>query len=408
MTTPVSPEPKPLPEPAPALDTALAQGRVSRNGRWVLAAMIALGGVGLAAAVGAARREVKPAEPKQTISADPHGVTLTEDAPQWKYVELAVAKAEPPLTPLPAPARVDLDPRRTANVGAPLAGRVESVGVRLGDAVKKGDRLFSVRSAAFADLDRELASAREEVAVKARLHERARELLELKATSEKEVLAAAAERTEAELALKAATAKRHSLSVATGGDNLFWVTAPRDGTVVEVDLFGSQEVGPDREKPLLRLSSLDEVVVVADVQEADAADLRDGMAVQILPQHGGEAVPGAVEHVSQVVDPVRRTVEVRVRAPNPKGTLRPNAFVQVALQPDPENSRVRVPAEAVVSEGSRSLVFIARGGGRLESVPVELGRQRDGEAEIRSGLTAGTRFVSRGALLLLNQIDLVE
>ncbi len=376
--------------------------------RWRLAVLLALVGAGGATAVGLSRREPAQPEPKQTLAADTQGVTLTDDAPQWKYVELSVAQASPPLPPLPAPGRVDLDPRRTANVGAALAGRVESVSVRLGDRVKRGDRLLSVRSAAYADLDRELASAREEVAVKARLNERARELLELKALSEKEVLATAAELKEAELALKAASAKHHSLSVVAGGDNLFWVTAPREGTVVELDVFESQEVGPDRDKPLLRLSSLDEVVVVADVQEADIADLKDGMSVRILPQHGGEPVPGTVEHVSQVVDPQRRTVEVRVRAPNPDGSLRPNAFVQVALEPEGESTRVRVPAEAVVSEGSKSLVFVAKGGGRLASVPVELGRQRDGVAEIRSGLPAGTKFVSRGALLLLNQIDLVE
>ena len=39
---------------------------------------------------------------------------------------------------------------------------------------------------------------------------------------------------------------------------------------------------------------------------------------------------------------------------------------------------------------------------------MQLGRRRDGETEVRGGLEAGVRFVSRGALLLLNQVDLAS
>jgi cobalt-zinc-cadmium efflux system membrane fusion protein len=117
---------------------------------------------------------------------------------------------------------------------------------------------------------------------------------------------------------------------------------------------------------------------------------------------------GTIERISEIVDPKRRTVEVRIRAANEDGALRPNAFVDVTLQTDPENKRVRVPAEAVVTDGQKSVVFISKGEGRLERVPVVPGRQRDGEIELRSGLEPGTRYVSKGAILLLNQIDLAD
>ena len=58
-------------------------------------------------------------------------------------------------------------------LSSPLPGRVDEVRVRLGDQVKAGDRLVAVRSGALADLDRELESARSEVAAKTRVAERA-------------------------------------------------------------------------------------------------------------------------------------------------------------------------------------------------------------------------------------------
>jgi len=41
-------------------------------------------------------------------------------------------------------------------------------------------------------------------------------------------------------------------------------------------------------------------------------------------------------------------------------------------------------------------------------VTVTPGRQRSGEVELRSGLEPGARFVSKGAILLLNQLALEQ
>ncbi len=352
----------------------------------------------------------KPAEapaPSPMI-ANADGVTLTPEAPQWKYVELSVAEEGPPLNPLPSPGRVDFDEKRTANVGSPLAGRVESVEVRLGDPVQKGDRLFSVRSGAFAELERDLEGARADVLVKDRVLQRVKELFALKAAPEKDVLAAEAELKAAELTARAAGAKKQSLKVGSAGDNLFWVTAQRNGTVVDVDVYAGQEVTPDRDKSLIRISDLDEVLVIADVPESDVGDLKVGGQVTVRVQSSAVERTSVVDFISQVVDPRRRTVEVRVRLGNQDRALRPNAFVEVVPMADPSQKRMRVPDAAVVTDGEKSLVFVARGPHRLEPVPVQPGRHRDGEVEIRSGLEVGTRYVSRGALLLLNQVELAN
>ena len=72
--------------------------------------------------------------------------------------------------------------------------------------------------------------------------------------------------------------------------------------------------------------------------------------------------------------------------------------------------RIVVPAEAVVTDDQKSVVFIKReapgGATRLERREVKMGRVRDEKAEIVSGLEDGETFVSRGALLLLNALDL--
>jgi cobalt-zinc-cadmium efflux system membrane fusion protein len=110
--------------------------------------------------------------------------------------------------------------------------------------------------------------------------------------------------------------------VSESGSNLFWVNAPRDGSIVEADVYQDQQVTPDRESPLMRISDLREVIVFASVQEREAAELAPGQAV-LVTSAGREPRAALIEYVSDVVDPQRRTVEVRVRAHNGP---RPAAF----------------------------------------------------------------------------------
>ena len=319
--------------------------------------------------------------------------------------ELAVAEAQPAITP-PAPGRVSFDEKRSTSVTSPLPGRVDEVRVRLGDQVKAGDRLVAVRSGALADLDRELESARSQVAAKTRVAERARELVSLRAAPEKDLLEAEEDLREAQLALKAAIAKRDSLNASIEGDTRFWITARQDGTVVELDVAAGQQVGPDREHSLLRLSNIDRVLVLTDLQEQDAYDVRVGTPATIRTASGDVTRPGVVEYVSQVVDPQRRTVELRVRVQNTDHLLRPNAFVEVALTPDSSHRRVRVPAggggEPTAGAVGR-LRHPRSGPPRADTGDRRPTRGRRGGAAQRPRARR-TRYVAKGALLLLNQL----
>jgi membrane fusion protein, heavy metal efflux system len=101
-------------------------------------------------------------------------------------------------------------------------------------------------------------------------------------------------------------------------------------------------------------------------------------------------------------------VSVRIRAENADGELKPNAFVEVTFRPRETGPIVLVDEDAVVTDGDRSAVFVLKDSRRFEKREVQPGRRRGGLAELRSGLAAGTRYAAKGALLLLNQVDLAD
>jgi membrane fusion protein, heavy metal efflux system len=355
--------------------------------------------------------------PPSGLTVDKDAVEISQDAPQWRYLELATAAVSAPLPGVPAPARITVDEGRSAPIFAPLPGRVERVSVQLGQEVKPGDRLLALRSSALPELGHEEESARAALAVKTALAERVRDLVQLRAVPEKDLILAEQERRQAELSLKAAEGKRRSLRIDAGNDSgLYWVTATRRGTVVERKALAGMEVGPDRADPLLSVADLDEVIVVADLLERDAAGVKIGEKAAVTDVAlGGQPAEGRVEYIAQMVDPVRRTVAVRVRVPNPKHRLRPNAFAQVSFTQSPAGEDQRlivVSSDAVVTDDQKSVVFVRRaapgGKTRLERREVQVGRVREGRTEILSGLHAGDSYVARGALLLLNALDLAS
>ena len=392
------------------MDEAKVPSRAVTRRRGLVAVALVTGG--LLVGVG-----VRPRQPSTEIAAaaapftvDHDVVRVPEGSGTWSYLTLATAALTEPIAPEPVPGRVAFDEARSTPVTAPLPGHVDTVAVRFGQRVEKGDRLVAVHSTALVDVNKELEQSRAEESAREKVVERLRSLVALKAEPEKELVAAEQDLRQARLAREAAELKIRSLDVVETDGNLYWLEASRAGVVVTLNVLAGQEVGPDRSDPLLIIADLGEVIVTADVPEDQVSLLQVGEAAAVVsPAAPDRTIPGRVEYVGEVVDPTRRMVDVRVRVANGERTLRPNAFVEVGFS-IAAPPRVVVPAEAVVNDDQQSFVFV-RGNddrGTLERRAVTPGVQRAGKAEIVTGLAPGETYVSKGAILLLNAIDLAN
>ncbi len=374
---------------------------------WLIAgAVLALVGVWMMRREGSPTAVAAPAP----FTVERGTVRIADGSATWTYLTFATAALGEPIAPEPVPARVAFDEARSTPVVAPLAGHVESVAVRLGQRVERGDRLVAVRSTALVDVYKDLEQAKAEAAAREKAVARLRALVALKAEPEKELLAAEEDLRQSQLARDAAELKLGSLEVGEAGENLYWLTAASAGVVVERGVLAGQEVGPDRADPLLVVADLGEVIVTADVPEDQVGQVHVGQPARVIstavPEH---PIDGRVEYVGEVVDPTRRMVDVRVRVGNDDRALRPNAYVQVTFVGDGA-PRVVVPSEALVTDDDKAVVFVRSPDhpGTLERRPVTPGFQHAGRAEIVSGLAPGEVYVSKGAILLLNAIDLAR
>ena len=104
-----------------------------------------------------------------------------------------------------------------------------------------------------------------------------------------------------------------------------------------------------------------------------------------------------------LIDPflaeMKRTAKVRIDIPNADFKLRPGMYVNVELAMD-MGEGLTIPVGAVMPTGSRTLVFVDKGEGKLEPRLVQLGRKYGDIYEVLDGLKEGERVVASANFLI--------
>jgi Cu(I)/Ag(I) efflux system membrane fusion protein len=145
---------------------------------------------------------------------------------------------------------------------------------------------------------------------------------------------------------------------------------------------------------------LSNVWVVADVYESELRFVKEGMpATLMLNAYPNREFHGKAVFIDPMLDPMTRTVKVRLTFPNPTKELKPEMFGEVILKGVPHDG-VTVPIDAVIDSGTTHVVFVAVGNGKFRPRLVRLGDSDDTQVEIVSGLTVGEKVVTRANFLV--------
>jgi membrane fusion protein, copper/silver efflux system len=176
--------------------------------------------------------------------------------------------------------------------------------------------------------------------------------------------------------------------------------APASGTVLAKRIINGQRVIAGDE--LYRIADLSHVWVIADVAESELADIKPGTpATVIFTAYRNQPVEDVVTFIYPEVRTETRTVRVRIEVPNPDELLKPDMYADVVFHVEGDRAPVTsVPTSAIIDNGTRQIVLVAKGEGRFEPRPVKLGRRGDGYVEIVEGLRQGEEIVTTAAFLI--------
>ncbi|HVA67088.1 MAG TPA: efflux RND transporter periplasmic adaptor subunit [Elusimicrobiota bacterium] len=143
----------------------------------------------------------------------------------------------------------------------------------------------------------------------------------------------------------------------------------------------------------------------ADVFESDLPLVRIGQTVEATsPSLPGRVFRGKILSIDPVLNPKTRAARVRAEIRDPEGVLRPDLYLDAAVQVD-LGTRLAVPRDAVVDTGLRQTVFVDLGNGYLAPRQVVAGEHAGDWVEILKGLKAGDQVVTSGNFLIDSESD---
>jgi membrane fusion protein, copper/silver efflux system len=175
------------------------------------------------------------------------------------------------------------------------------------------------------------------------------------------------------------------------------VVSPVDGFILARNITSGQHF--DRSMEFYRIADLSKVWIVAEIFGSEARDFRPGTIARVTLPDQGRAFSARVTDTLPQVDPVTRTLKLRLEADNPGFALRPDMFVNAEL-PVRVRPGLTVPLDAVIDSGREQRVFVERSKGIFEPRQVETGRRLSDRVQIVRGLAEGERVVAAGTFLV--------
>jgi cobalt-zinc-cadmium efflux system membrane fusion protein len=367
---------------------------------------------------------------KENLAADPKiaapdSAAIKLAPEQRQEITVEVAQKHAVQGAVKSPGKIAFNANQISPVLPQFSGKIVKLNAEIGNTVRAGQVLGVIETPDIvqpqADFQQSLANLRTaqtslEKAVRTR--ERSERLAQAEAIARREAEDARIDEAHAredlaraQQAVAAAKSKLQTLhfseaeikTLESGGKVLSRevpLVAPIAGTIVDRKAGLGQIVQPGGDA-LFQIANLSTIWVNAEVYEDQLSKLRVGLPVTVeTAAYPNERFTARVDQIGSTVDADKHTVAVRCVTSNVGGKLKPGMFVTVSLGGVSNAEVITVPATAIVTNGSKRLVFVETEPNRYEKREIVTGDEQNGEVIVKSGLNEGERIVVKGGLLL--------
>jgi RND family efflux transporter MFP subunit len=170
------------------------------------------------------------------------------------------------------------------------------------------------------------------------------------------------------------------------------IKAPVSGAVAERLVQPGEFIKEDT--PVITLVQMDPLKLSTGVQERYAGLIRVGMPVEFsVESFPGEVFRGEIVSVSPRVDQDTRTFAIEAELPNSDHRLKPGFFANGVIFTHRDENVLAVPEEAVSTLAGVSTVFVVENG-KIRTENVTLGVHQDKLVEIVDGLNGEEQLAS--------------
>jgi len=151
---------------------------------------------------------------------------------------------------------------------------------------------------------------------------------------------------------------------------------------------------------LVEVADLSLVWMWAEFYENELSMLQAGQKIVVTAKsYPGQNFDGTISLIDPFLDETKRTAKVRIDIPNADFKLRPGMYVNAELAME-MGEGLTIPVSAVMPTGTRNIVFVDKGEGKLGPRIVQLGTKYGDIYEVQSGLVENERVVASANFLI--------
>ncbi|HMD54772.1 MAG TPA: efflux RND transporter periplasmic adaptor subunit, partial [Phycisphaerae bacterium] len=260
-----------------------------------------------------------------------------------------------------------------------------------GNAIHKGDKLFTLYSPELLAAQQQLVAAQQAV-------QAAYKTGDAQTIADAQALANSLQGRLQFLGVDDAQIQNIILTLKTSPYLTFY--APVSGLLTNVNVQQQSYVSSGN--TVLMIEQLDPIWLQASVYENQIDWIHPGQTMtaqtDALP---GKTFSGKIIYIDPYEDSQTHTIAVRALLDNSDGNLRPGMYATAYIQTQPLDKAILAPREAIIDTGSEQLVFVQETQGHFNPVRVVTGLEGDGDlVEVLSGLGPGQQVVTSGQFLL--------
>ncbi|WP_184543127.1 efflux RND transporter periplasmic adaptor subunit [Mucilaginibacter sp. FT3.2] len=311
-------------------------------------------------------------------------------------------KAENALSEITLTGSVAPDESKMVKIFPMVSGIAQSVHVQLGDVVKKGQVLTTMKSAEIAGFSRDLISAQADLRNTKRQLETTQDLYKSGLASEKDLEQAKSDYQKA----SAENSRAGSImSINKSNGKGYEIQSPLSGYVIEKNVTDDMQVRADNNQNLFTIADLSSVFVLINMYESDIASVKVGDAVQITTlAYPDRVFTGKIDKLFDVLDPDNKVMRARVMIKNPDNMLKPGMFTNVKIQAKSGMNLPAINTNSIVFDNDKNYVVVVDGAAKVHIQPIEIAKRVEDVAYISKGLKPGQRVVASRQVYLYESL----
>ena len=176
------------------------------------------------------------------------------------------------------------------------------------------------------------------------------------------------------------------------------IRAPFSGTIDEVFVKEGEMAQPGL--PMIRLVSLQDMYIEADVSEALLGEFEQGDSVIVSLPSINKTLKSTISSIGKVINENNRTFKIEVRLPNDMSLLRPNLLAVIKIRDYSQPNALVVPTNLILEDTKGDYVFVAQDGAEEGKVAakkhIERGVTYKNETVVSQGLQGNEMVIDKG------------